>query len=158
MELIVFVLGIISLFLLRHYVLHPLLYRGVKIEGGMSFNRPFLIELCLTIFWISVSLWLCHMEYQLIMEMGLWNTTVFVMLVPIMLTSLYALSEWFERNCEIQILNNKIQVLGRHLQEPLIVENIQAVYFSHVRSIRFTLSDNAKIGPLLSSQRMVMRK
>lgn len=143
MELIVFVLGIISLFLIRHYVLHPLLYRGVQIEGGMSFNRPFLIELCLTIFWASCSLWFCYMEYQLIMEVGLWNAEVLAMLMPIMLTFAYALSQWFDRNSEIQILHNKIQVLGVHLKEPQIIENIQAVYFSQVRSIRLTLSDNA---------------
>ena len=58
------------------------------------------------------------------MEMGLWNTTVHALLIPIVLAFGYAFSEWFDRNCEI--LRNKIPVLGRYLKEPQIMANIPA--------------------------------
>ena len=108
MEIILFIGGIISFFLIRNYILYPFFYRGTKIEGGMSFNRPFVIELSIVIFWCAVFLWLCYETFQIITEEGFWNGSVLSMGFPILFSFFYGFMVWWNKDCEIHILHDKI--------------------------------------------------
>ena len=127
--------------LIRRFVI-PKIYTGQPFEDGRAFNKPNWIEMIESAFWLLLSITQVYQVYAV----G-WNIEVIMSLIFVLIFGVLWLSRSMDiynfQHSEIRLTPNQI-TFRSDTEEWTTLQNITAVYFTSVRTERFTLSDMAK--------------